>query len=168
MLSQFFLCLALLMNLSSCRDLPSEGLDWTSVKSEIRDQFPSVVQISTQQLEEWVVTDKPLLLDVRTPEEYAVSHIQNAVLATSETDLKDVSKDTLVVVYCSVGYRSSRLAEKLGEAGYTNVCNLEGSIFQWANEGRAVYRGNRRVDVVHPYDAHWGDLLNRELWSPQP
>ena len=168
MLSQATLHLVMLMNLLGCQYNPGKDLDWTSVKSEIRTQFPSVAQISTEQLEQWLVTESPLLLDARSPEEYAVSHLQNADLATSQTALKDVGKDTLVVVYCSVGYRSSRLAEKLADAGYENVYNLEGSIFQWVNEGRAVYRGSQRVKQVHPYDDHWGKLLNKELWSFQP
>jgi len=155
----------LLVNLVGCLNNSGEGLDWPSVKSEIRAQFPSVAQISTEKLEEWLVTRTPLLVDARTTKEYSVSHLQNAVFAKSEMDFPEVGKDTLVVVYCSVGYRSSRLAEQLAEAGYTNVFNLEGSIFQWANEGRAVYRGSQRVDVVHPYDDHWGSLLNKELWS---
>ena len=61
-----------------------------------------------------------------------------------------------VVVYCSVGYRSSRLAEELRARGFENVFNLEGSLFQWANEGRPLYRGEERVDQAHPYDEEWG------------
>ena len=47
--------------------------------------------------------------------------------------------------------------------GYTEVYNLEGSIFAWANEGRPVYRGKERVQVVHPYDKIWGRLLKKSL-----
>ena len=43
---------------------------------------------------------------------------------------------------------------------YTNVRNLDGSIFQWANEGRPLVRGNQRVQDVHPYDENWGRLLD--------
>jgi hypothetical protein len=46
------------------------------------------------------------------------------------------------------------------EAGYTNVANLEGSIFKWANEGRAlVGPGGSPTRAVHEYDATWGGLL---------
>ena len=70
-----------------------------------------------------------------------------------------------IVVYCSVGYRSSQLAEKLRARSIENVFNLEGSLFQWANEGRSLYRGDERVHEAHPYDEEWGQLLDKRFWS---
>jgi rhodanese-related sulfurtransferase len=64
-----------------------------------------------------------------------------------------------VVVYCSVGWRSSEVAEALQRSGYRDVRNLKGGIFTWANEGRPLYRDGRRVFVVHPFDRGWGRLL---------
>ena len=55
-----------------------------------------------------------------------------------------------MVAYCSVGYRSAGLTDELGQRGYTRVCNLEGSLFQWANEGRPLVNADGRVNVVHP------------------
>lgn len=66
-------------------------------------------------------------------------------------------------IYCSVGYRSAGVTQRLREAGFTNVSNLQGSIFRWANEGRPVYRDRRRVQAVHPFDARWGQLLTDSL-----
>jgi 3-mercaptopyruvate sulfurtransferase SseA len=66
-------------------------------------------------------------------------------------------------VYCSVGYRSARIVERLRAAGHSDVRNLRGSIFQWANEGRPVVRGDSTVHKVHPFDATWGRLLNADL-----
>ena len=111
---------------------------------------------------------KPLLIDRREKDEYAVSHLHGALFAAGEEEaLKIVEKEGKnrpVVVYCSVGYRSSSLAEKLAEKGYTNIYNLEGSIFKWANEGRPVYRGEVQVHEVHPFDSRWRDFLDRKLW----
>jgi hypothetical protein len=45
------------------------------------------------------------------------------------------------------------------------VFNLEGSLFQWANEGRPVYRDDVPVQAIHPYDARWGRLLDRRFHS---
>lgn len=72
----------------------------------------------------------------------------------------------MIVVYCSVGYRSSRLARQLRTRGVKNVFNLEGSLFKWANEGRPVYRGSERVQEVHPFDEDWGELLDESLHPP--
>ena len=148
------------------------GLDltWRSVKKRVRSEFPAVVELSAAELAAWLERGegpRPLVLDVRTAEEYEVSHLRGAVRidpgAGAEALPDGIAKDAPIVAYCSVGYRSSALARRLMEAGYTGVRNLEGSIFEWANEGRPVYRGDREVRRVHPYDRRWGRLLDREL-----
>jgi 3-mercaptopyruvate sulfurtransferase SseA len=70
------------------------------------------------------------------------------------------------VTYCAVGYRSGELAVKLREAGFTSVQNLEGSIFQWANEHRALVCGDKPVKTVHPYSSLWGRLLSDDARAP--
>ncbi|NEQ28665.1 MAG: rhodanese-like domain-containing protein, partial [Microcoleus sp. SIO2G3] len=71
--------------------------------------------------------------------------------------------DMPIVAYCSVGWRSSRVVDRLQQASYTNAFNLEGSIFQWANEGRPVFQNGERVQQVHPYSRLWGQLLKPNL-----
>ena len=73
-----------------------------------------------------------------------------------------------VVAYCSVGYRSARLAAALRDRGLADVHNLEGSIFRWANEDRPLFRGDTPVRRVHPFDETWGVLLapDRRAYSP--
>ena len=65
------------------------------------------------------------------------------------------------MVYCSVGYRSARIADRLQQAGCDRVYNLEGSIFKWANEKRPLYQSDRPTTIVHPYNPLWGQLLNK-------
>ncbi|MHC4140171.1 MAG: rhodanese-like domain-containing protein [Planctomycetota bacterium] len=76
--------------------------------------------------------------------------------------LTDIKPDQSIVVYCSVGYRSSILARKLQTLGFKKIHNLEGSIFKWANEGRLLFQGQTIVHKVHPYNAHWGNLLEKK------
>lgn len=148
-----------------CGQAPS----WSMLKQTIRATYPSVRHVSTDSLAAWLAgpSPAPLLLDVRAEDEFAVSHLPDARRLDPDTHdfsaLQDLSPDTPMVTYCSVGYRSAALAERLAEAGFTNVVNLEGSIFMWANEGRPVYRAGRAVGQVHPYDAVWGRLLKKEL-----
>ena len=108
-------------------------------------------------------------MDIREPEEYAVSSLPNAQLATTAVDalalLDGIPRDRAIVVYCSVGYRSADVARQLMAAGFSEVYNLEGSIFAWANEGRAVVRSNEVVREVHPFNRKWGQLLERSLWA---
>jgi rhodanese-related sulfurtransferase len=114
----------------------------------------------------------PIILDVREPEEYAVSHLPGALRARTSDEALDILEtlqgDTCIVLYCSVGYRSSELAAALTEHGFTNVHNLEGSIFEWANRGLPVFHDSLITHTVHPYDEDWGILLHRDLWSWEP
>ena len=142
------------------------------IRETIRKRFPAVRQLSTKELADWLAdTNKPapLLIDARTEKEFAVSRLQNARHLESVAQVKSAATSNAqpIVVYCSVGYRSSALAEKLQQAGFTHVVNLEGSIFAWANEGRPVYRGTNAVHEVHPYNSKWGQLLDPPL-HPKP
>jgi rhodanese-related sulfurtransferase len=125
------------------------SLTFNFLKLLIGFQFPTIETINCNQLAQ-------LLLN-------AVSHIETAVLVDPLTDdlatLSIVSKDRPVVVYCAVGYRSAKLAQQLDKAGMKCIYNLSGGIFQWANEGRLMFRDERPTQVVHPYNAIWGKLL---------
>ena len=146
-------------------------MSWSLTLKTIRAKFPTVAHISTDTLQAWLAEspqrENLLLFDAREPEEYAVSHLQGARETPSKDEalkaLQGVSSDQRIVLYCSVGYRSSELAQFLMKKGYTEIYNLEGSIFAWANEGRPVYREKKQVKVVHPYDRNWGRLLKRSL-----
>jgi rhodanese-related sulfurtransferase len=146
--------------------------DWPALKQSLRERHPSVPQLSTGALRAWLADPsrpQPVLLDARERAEYEVSHLKEAWLAPDlETALRALEgrgSDTPIVVYCSVGVRSSALAEKLIRAGYRNVSNLEGSIFEWANLGYPLHRGAEAATKVHPYDSNWGRLLERRLWA---
>jgi len=135
----------------------------------VRSQFPSVAQLKTSELDSWLADAsriQPLLLDVRTAEEYAVSHLPGAVRVEPAARVDEVLATTYseqpIVVYCSVGYRSSEFAQRLQHGGRTSVVNLEGSIFAWVNEGRALQVDNSTTDRVHPYNAIFGLLVSKK------
>lgn len=129
-------------------------------------KFPDVQWIDRAELARWRQDSarlQPLVLDARTAAEYRVSHLRDAVwIDPARPSLHPVvglAKDAPIVVYCSVGYRSARVAHWLAGQGFSNVRNLSGSIFQWANEDRPVFRDGRPALEVHPYDRRWGWLL---------
>ncbi|MBA3272437.1 MAG: rhodanese-like domain-containing protein [Chthoniobacterales bacterium] len=153
--------------------IASYGFGWSIVDAKIRRDFLDVPRITTNTLQEWLADESrpaPLLLDVRTRAEYDVSHLKNAqhVEPVAPASTIRQPRDRPIVTYCSVGYRSGAFAQKLRAAGYTNVVNLEGSIFRWANEGRPVYRGATTVQEVHPYNRTWGLLLQRKYRASIP
>lgn len=164
-----------------------KDLEWSALLKTIRAKYPEVKQVSTEALAQRLAVSgsstassaassavssaeslkQIVLLDTRTPEEYRVSRIGNAINvspdATEFPMLDSLPKDTPIVAYCSVGYRSSEIAQRLADAGFTNVENLEGSIFKWANEGRPVQSSTGPVQEVHPYNPVWGKFLQKEL-----
>ncbi len=153
----------------------SQEHTWHAVDRMIASQFPDVSSIATDSLAQRLAdstAQRPLLLDARTPDEYAVSHLPSAKRIDPNTPamsaLDSVARNTPIVVYCSVGYRSARIASRLQSHGFTNVHNLEGSIFRWANEGRTVVRDGSPVHAVHPYDPTWGTLLHDSLHARSP
>jgi rhodanese-related sulfurtransferase len=146
------------------------SVDWFLLKKSLRHRFAKVEWISTSELADWLADKRrpsPVLLDVRTPEEWNVSHLPGArrvdPSTSAETLAADLPKDTPIVTYCAVGYRSGEMADRLRVVGFSNVRNLEGSIFQWANEHRPLVRGDERVSTVHPYNRFWGHLLKAEV-----
>lgn len=145
---------------------PGGKVTWESVFAWIQRDWPGVPQMSTAELARRLDADKekPLLIDTRSREEFAVSHLPGAVWAEKPQQmralLRDVPRERAVVLYCSVGVRSSKAAADLLKDGRGNVSNLRGSIFQWANEGRTIERDGKPVSDVHPYNKKWGALLD--------
>ena len=82
--------------------------------------------------------EAPLLLDVRTAEEYSAGHIPGAVLAPYdrlEADFKEVDKGRPIVLYCRSGRRSAIARQTLLAMGYSNLADF-GGISNW--QGKLV------------------------------
>ncbi|MGV3586897.1 MAG: rhodanese-like domain-containing protein [Adhaeribacter sp.] len=129
----------------------------------------TVPVISAANLNKLLQLKKPIyLLDIRTPREYAVSHLAGARFINHETfkaeQIKNIPKNATVVVYCSVGVRSEEVGEKLIKAGYQQVHNLYGGIFSWKNEGFPVVNQQQQpTDSVHTYNKYWSVWLRNGI-----
>lgn len=70
------------------------------------------------------------LYDVRTPQEYAAGHFENAenwsLKDMQAGNLPEVPKTTMIYVYCQSGNRSSQAARLLKDAGFSNITDLGG------------------------------------------
>lgn len=152
----------------------AKPMAWSVVQASIDTRFGQVPQIETADLAAWLADSdrpQPLLIDVRTAAEFSISHLPGAVRAERVEQLLPLlgpaSAQQPVVLYCSVGWRSAIVADALRQIGRERVWNLRGSIFQWANEGRALAGPDETpVTIVHPFDRRWGALLERERWAP--
>jgi rhodanese-related sulfurtransferase len=144
------------------------GVGWPKVFVSIEQDWPQVPQMDTGELARRLSAQeehRPFLIDVRSREEYNVSHLPDAVRADSPNQIRALARTVPaawpIVLYCSVGIRSSAAAQKLIDEGFPNVSNLKGSIFKWANEGRPLVQDGKPAHQVHPYNKYWGRLLDR-------
>jgi rhodanese-related sulfurtransferase len=146
----------------------ADPIVWSTVFRMIGLKWPEVPQLETAELARRIEAHEPvLLIDTRAKDEYLVSHLPGAVWAESPAQLRaavfNAPATQLIVLYCSVGVRSSKAAAILMREGGHTVANLRGSIFQWANEGRALEADGRPAVRVHPYNRIWGQLLEPRL-----
>jgi rhodanese-related sulfurtransferase/thioredoxin-related protein len=86
---------------------------------------------------------KNVILDVRTPEEFAAGHIPGAVnLDVSAPDFQEkaalLDRNKIYLVHCASGVRSARACEKLNQLDFPNLYNLPGGFRAWAKAGKPV------------------------------
>lgn len=140
------------------------GVSWDAVDAKIAREYPAVQSVSATELQELFTRDAasaPLVFDVREPAEFAVSRLATARNLDSGAAIAAAvpDRDAPIVVYCSVGYRSARVANELQQLGFTNVRNMHHSLFGWANAGYPLVNANGDTSLVHPYNRAWGELL---------
>jgi rhodanese-related sulfurtransferase len=106
-----------------------------------------------------------VFIDAREKVEFEVSHIPGAIYVGYDDfnirTLDSIKKDQELVVYCSVGYRSEKIGERLLDAGFQYVTNLYGGIFLWVNEDYEVVDNNGPTTYVHAYNRAWGQWLEK-------
>ncbi len=81
-----------------------------------------------------------LLIDVRTPQEFASGHLENAVNmnyfdSDFKAQFKTLDKNKTVYLYCKSGRRSANAAEKLEDMGFVKIYDLDGGILNWQAKG---------------------------------
>lgn len=124
-LIKFVLCLSLVLLIAGCK--------MENNKIEVQ---PIDKSLAVQKIE-----DGAILIDVRSAGEYSANHIEGAInidvteILSLKGELgynnKNISKNTVLILYCRSGNRSLQAANKLIELGYTNVYDL-GSIDNWS------------------------------------
>jgi rhodanese-related sulfurtransferase len=156
--SLFFSFILFSLQMASCQT--------KEYKEKLESLYNNTVPlIGTEELFAKMQSDTGLvLLDIRSEEEYAVSRIAEARFIDYDNfsfeNVQDIPKSSEVVVYCSVGYRSEKIGEKLLAMGFSNVKNLYGGIFQWKNDGfEVINQQSEPTDSVHTYNKSWSKWL---------
>jgi sodium/bile acid cotransporter 7 len=124
-----------------------------------RKDFPGVGEIEPQEAMRLLQEGRAVFIDVREPKEQAVSMLPAAV--TAEEFLKDPGRysDRVLIGYCTISYRSGKLAQQLAARGIT-VLNLRGGILAWAHAGGSLRDRDGETRRVHVYGRKW-DLAPR-------
>jgi rhodanese-related sulfurtransferase len=128
----------------------------------------SVPLIHASQVQKQINSTNPIILDIRSQAEYEVSHIKGSQFIDYEcfraSDVAHLPKDSEIIVYCAVGYRSEKIGEKLISLGFDHVSNLYGGIFDWKNQDYVVVNHlNLPTDSVHTYNKDWAKWLYKGI-----
>ncbi len=152
----------------------------SEIEQRLARDFDDIGHISPDEFEAMRARgERFILFDVRKPSEFAVSRIPGAVQVDPDAGpdvirdlLMGAEPDTPVIVYCSVGVRSSKLGRRLASRSEGRpVANLRGGVFAWHNGARPLEDASGATELVHPFNAHWGKLLTRPdlaATSPSP
>jgi rhodanese-related sulfurtransferase len=147
------------------------------LEQDVARDYPGAPSLLPEQFEQLLKSGVPvLLLDARDHHEFAVSHIPGAQHVSPDISVArfmdrfgKAAQGKKVVVYCSVGVRSSRLAERvntaLARAGSRGAVNLRGGIFAWHNTGRNLKGDGTSTQFVHPFDRHWSRYIDFDNYT---
>lgn len=117
-----------------------------------REAFPAVAAIDAEELLAALDGEAPpVLVDVRSPEEQAVSTLPGALTVEA---FEAVQPPGPVVTYCTIGARSGEYAEQLRQAG-RDVKNLAGSLLAWTHAGGPLVGADGATKRVHVYGRRW-------------
>lgn len=155
----------------------------------LRHKFPGTPTLTTDELEARLQEERDavVLLDTRNSDEYQVSHLEGArhlnfeaeddsvksLLRELRSPRGEASPPITIVCYCSVGYRSAIMTNRIrtflaaeNETPSLSIFNLEGSIFKWANEQRAMVTPTGVATTkAHPYNYVYGWGLEKTHWK---
>ena len=143
-----------------------------STEKHVRASFPGIRHGEPDEVARLLSDggEHVVLLDAREEGEWEVSHLAGSIRVPLKADGATLARligpavaGRTVVIYCSVGVRSSQLAQRTGAAlaaaGARAVINMSGGIFRWHNEGRPIVNASGPTSHVHPYDRYWGRHL---------
>lgn len=115
------------------------------VTSCLKNQVEGVQVLDVSKYEKKMTQPDVQIVDVRTPEEFAEGHLENAInidITADDFDSKiaALDKEKPVMVYCKAGGRSAKASSRLNELGFKNISDLEGGIINWNSENKPIVK----------------------------
>ncbi|MGJ8674018.1 rhodanese-like domain-containing protein [Rubritalea sp.] len=106
-----------------------------------------VIDVTPQQVEELLDSKEvPIVIDARTPEEYAEGHIKGAiVIDVTAKDFKEklgkMDKSKVYIVHCLSGARGRKAVKVFEKLGFKKVYHMNGGMMAWEDSGNPVDKG---------------------------
>lgn len=85
-----------------------------------------------------------VLLDVRTPAEFAQGHLQGAINIDFQSgyfaeEIAKLDKDATYAVYCRSGNRSGQAVKVMSDLGFTSLYDMDGGVIDWVAAGKQLF-----------------------------
>jgi rhodanese-related sulfurtransferase len=100
----------------------------------------TTVNLNVSEFSQKIAEPDVIILDVRTPEEFASGHIEGAInidfnSGDFENEITRLNPSETYAIYCRSGSRSGKAASIMHLAGFHDVSNLSGGVIDWSNDG---------------------------------
>ena len=129
--------------------------------ADYRKDFEGVQEIDADAAINLVGDPEVVFVDVRDPEEQAVSMIPGAVTSEVFLAAPERYQGQRIIAYCTISYRSGKLAAKLARQDIT-IVNLKGGLLAWVHAGGVLVRGYKPIKQLHIYGRQW-DLAPHDI-----
>jgi rhodanese-related sulfurtransferase len=121
-------------------------LGTTALVAGCSSSSSSVQNVSAQEFMTAAAEPGTVVVDVRTPGEYAAGHVDGAVNIDVESadfgaQIAALPTDTTYAVYCRSGRRSAVATDQMAEAGFTSLVNLQGGVADLQGAGAPIVAG---------------------------
>ena len=100
----------------------------------------TTVDLNVSEFSQKITEPDVIILDVRTPEEFASGHIEGALNIDFNSgdfanEITRLNPSETYAIYCRSGSRSGQAASIMHKAGFHDVSNLNGGVIDWTNAG---------------------------------
>jgi rhodanese-related sulfurtransferase len=119
--------------------------DITGRLTVINYRQTSYREVSSKEAADLIESEAPIILDVRTPQEYQRGHLPNSVLIPVQELQKrhqelgaDYNRE--ILIYCATGNRSTVASKILIDSGFKHIVNMRGGIYDWSRKNYPVVR----------------------------
>jgi rhodanese-related sulfurtransferase len=104
---------------------------------------PSVKNVGVEEFDKLRADKKNVVLDVRTPEEFAKGHIPGAInvdfnAPDFQKKVAELDKSKTYLVHCAGGVRSAKACTAMDKIAFPNIVNLEPGFRAWEKAGKPV------------------------------